>query len=401
MATENLADRGYVATSPYDSNDPPRFGQLVETAKSAFLVELDKYFDYKTSDATEKISEVLNIEKYALGASTGETSLQTVVNTIMAYADTPDQFPMISITSANVKQRSMNIGTNIVAVVQYAPSIVGTVAGPFNLDQGSDDPWSIEFITWPDGTEDSETTSTISFPSTYFSDPTAVTAAEICEFVNRTLALYSSWSYTSDGYIRISAGGRCSSGNLANYIEITDGTTALLSALGFTIGDSDTYLSADNLPRRRYSSTADMVVNIDVVTDSLTTRTELSDLVFSFFSYYMEKRRFQFYGRSYFDRDTDPEEWFHIILKNQFNWSAEVTKARQGGEQYDQVYAIRGSVPIFIEDFIDKEISHPAFMDTATQTMEQSANDENDERVDSTDTDLPDGDYTTAINYSK
>ena len=42
MATENLSDRGYQSTSPYDSNDPPRFGQLVEIAKEAFLVELVK-----------------------------------------------------------------------------------------------------------------------------------------------------------------------------------------------------------------------------------------------------------------------------------------------------------------------------------------------------------------------
>ncbi len=399
MATENLADRGYVATEPYDSTDPPRFGQLVETAKSAFLAEVDLYFDYKTSDATEKISEVPNIEKYALGASTGEKDLQTVVNTIMAYADTPDQFPMISITSANVKQKDMNIGSNVVAAVQYPPSVVGTAAGPFDLDQGSDDPWSIEFVTWPDGTESSETTSTLAVPSTYFSDPTAITAAELCAFMNRSQSLYSTWSYTSDGYIRISAGGICSSNTMADYIEITGGTSALLTALGFTVGDSDTYLSTTNLPKRRYYSAADMVINIDVVTDSLTTRTELSDLVYSFFSYYMEKRRFQLFGRSYFDRTIDPEEWFHVILKNQFNWSAEVTKARQGGEQYDQVYAIRGSIPIFIEDFIDKELESPAFIDEATRTYETDYGAPDAERPESSDTDFPDGDYATSINY--
>jgi len=401
MVAENYDDRKYVATSPYDSNDPPRFGQLVETAKSAFLVELDQYFNYKTSDVTEKITSIPNIEKYALGASTGENSLQTVVNTILAYADTPDKFPMISITSANVKQKSMGIGQNLVSVVQYSPSVVGTQTENFNIDHGSDDPWYIEFTTWPGGTEDSALTSTIAFPSTAFSDATDVTAAELCNYVNTSQALFSTWSSTSSGAIRIAAGGAASANTLAKYIEITDGTTELLTALGFTVGDSDTYLSTTNVPRRRYVSAADMVINIDVITDSLTTRTELSDLVFSFFSYYMEKRRFQFFGRSYFDRDLDPEEWFHIILKNQFLWSTEITKPRQGGEQYDQIYAIRGSIPIFIEDFIDKTVTAPAFVDNAPRTINPEYGGSDPGYPGSSSITSPDGDYFQGINYKK
>ena len=401
MATENLAERIYVATSPYDTNDPPRFGQLVETAKAAFLVELNQYFSYKTEDASDKIIEVPNIEKYALGASTGESSLQTVVNTILSYSDTPDKFPMIAITSANVKQRSMNIGSNIVAAVQYPPSVVGTKAGPFNLNHGSDDPWSIEITTWPGGTEASEMVSTLAIPSVYFSDPTSITASQLCTYINRSQALYSTWGIVSGDYIRISAGGAASANTLAKYVEITGGDTELLTALGFTVGDSDTYLSTTNVSKRRYYSAADMVVNIDVVTDSLTTRTELSDIVYSFFSYYMEKRRFQFFGRSYFDREIDPSEWFHVILKNQFSWSSEVTKSRQGGEQYDQVYAIRGSIPIFIEDFIDKDMTAPAFVDDAPRVISPGYSAPDAEAPESSDTDLPDGDYFNGLNYSK
>ena len=401
MVAENYDNRKYVSTPPYSSDDPPRFGQLVETAKSAFLVELNQYFSYKTSDASEKITSVPNIEKYALGASTGENSLQTVVNTILAYADTPDKFPMVSITSANVKQRTMGIGSNIVSVVQYAPSVVGTKYENFNLDHGSDDPWYIEFTTWPGGTEDSALSSTIAFPSGAFSDATSVTAAEVCNYINMSQALYSTWSYTSDGAIRIMSGGVASANTLSKYIEITGGTSSLLTAFGFTVGDSDTYLSTTNVPRRRYISSADMVINLDVITDSLTTRTELSDLVYSFFSYYMEKRRFQFFGRSYFERGLDPEEWFHIILKNQFAWSTEITKPRQGGEQYDQIYAIRGSIPIFVEDFIDKSVTAPAFLDNASRTINSEYGGSDPGYPGSSSVTSPDGDYFQGINYKK
>ena len=121
----------------------------------------------------------------------------------------------------------------------------------------------------------------------------------------------------------------------------------------------------------------------------------------AFFSYYIEKRRFQFFGRSYFDRTTTPEEWYHVVLKNQFAWSAEITRPRQGGEQYDQVYAIRGSVPIFIEDFIDKEMTAPAFIDDAPRTLEQSSNNPDSTEPDTSLSSYPDGDYFSGINYKK
>ena len=101
----------------------------------------------------------------------------------------------------------------------------------------------------------------------------------------------------------------------------------------------------------------------------------------------MEKRRFQLFGRSNFDRDQDPDEWYHISFNNQFSWSAEVTRPRQGGEQYEQIYAIRGSVPIFIEDFIDLDIvDAPVFLER--------------DYITGADPSFPDGDYY-GVNYLK
>jgi hypothetical protein len=364
MSTENLLDRVYVPTQPFDSTDPPRFSQLSETAKDSFASELRKFFDYKEATFTSNIEEVPSIQKFALGSGTGEDSLETMVTLLMAYSDFPDKFPMISITSTSGRERKLNIGSNFVASVQYPPSVVGSEVGPFNFVPltGEDDPLYIEFLTYPNGSVESETTSRISFSSYIFSDLSNVTMDEVVEQVNKSQALYYTLSKTSLGYLRIETGGVCARA-VPNSIEITGGSARALTLLGLSIGDSDDYLSTSNPPRNRYGLAGDMIINIDVVTDDINTRTELQDLVYEFFTFNLEKRRFQFFGRSYWDRDLSPEEWFHIVFNNQFSWSSEVTMPKQGGLQHDQVYAIRGSVPIFIEDFVDRKIiNEPVFL---------------------------------------
>ena len=354
---EDLAGRVPVATSPYDSNDLPRFGELSESAKDVFRTELELYFDYKTADSTTKIIEATNIQKFALGASTGEQSLETVVSMLMSYGDRRDQFPMIAITSTSEREKPLGIGNNFVAHVQYPPRVNGTKVGPFNITDG----WTLEITTWPLGTVASATVSTITFASCLFSSLTAATIAQVVYAIN-VQALYYTAEATPEGYLRLRTGGVCANPT-PNYIEVTGGTAACLSAFGFTVGQSDTYLNTARPPRNRYYMAADMTVNIDVVSDDINTRTELSDLVFKFFAYHMEKRTFQFFGRSYFSENISPEEWWHIILNRTFSWSGELNTPRPGGVQHDHIYAKRGSIPITIIDYMDKELtSAPIFL---------------------------------------
>jgi hypothetical protein len=362
---ENFSERKLIPTEPFDSNDPPRFGQLVETAKDSFAREFKNYFSYKTSDISSKLNEIPNIEKYHFDPSNNSMGdYGTTVDLILSFADTPDKFPMVAITSAQVQENKLSIGGNLATPVQYPPSVVGNVSGPYSLQDG----WTIEFKTWPGGTVASETTSTITFHEFRYQDINNVTLTEIINDIRNTQALYYTLEETPDGFLRISTGGPAAR-STPNYIEITGGDPDCLAAFGFSVGDSDTYLSQDNLPRNRYYIASDMTINIDVIGDSANTKQELSDLIFQFFAYYMEKRQFQFLGRSYFQRGLDPEEWFHIIFKNNFSWSSEVVKPRPGsGEGYDYIYAVRGSMPITIVDFIDKEIpySTPQYLDDSS-----------------------------------
>lgn len=371
--TENL-DQTITPTQPLDGDDLPRFGQLVETAKDVLKKELIDYFNIITaSDATNKILEIPNIEKFALGSTGATSELETVVNLIMQFADTPQKFPCVAITASNLRQRNMNIGVDLVAAVQYPPYVDSSNTGPFTLQDG----WTLTLKTRPLGTVSSEVTSTIVISSSQFSDITSVTTQELADVITKQQALYYKAVALSSGALRLQTGGPLAK-ETPNYIEITGGTAAFLTELGFTVGQSMDYTDSTNPPRNRYGLTADLTLNVDVVADSLNTRGELADLIYTFFAFYLEKNRFQFIGRSYQETGLDPEEWYHIVLQNQFNWGGETATPRQGGEQLEHIYSIRGSVPVTVLDYIDRTVTEPSFVEEETYTFDST---------------LPQGDY--------
>ena len=132
---------------------------LSRNASFGFFYELKNYFDIHAVEITSKIAEVPNIQKFALGATSGENSFEQVIDLIQSYGVTPDAYPMIAITSANVREKPMGLGSGFVTSVQYPPSVVGTKTGPFSFTDG----WTLEFKTWPNGHEASETTTTLVF----------------------------------------------------------------------------------------------------------------------------------------------------------------------------------------------------------------------------------------------
>jgi hypothetical protein len=381
MSREDLTVRYTIPTEPYDSNDPPRFSQLIETVKDVFAKELSDYFTYVTStsssvDTRYRMNELPTIKKYAKGISVSSVAngdLETVAKIMMSYADSPDKFPMVAITSASFREKKLGIGNNFVDHVQEAPRVEGTKAGPFRLTSG----WTIEVETCPYGLSANTTTSTITLSSSLFADMTSATISAVVNAINAQ-ALYITASATSEGYLRLSCGGPCAP-TTPNTIEVTGGTTACLKALGLTVGQSDTYLNTERPPKNRYGLMGDLTVNLDVITDDLNERGEVSDLVHSFFDFWMEKRRFQFIGRSYQEEGITPPEWYHIILKNDFTWGGEINVPRLGGELYDYIYANRGSVSLTALDFIDRPL-------TVTPIFLQSSDVVYDE-------DLPMGDY--------
>lgn len=360
MSREDLTARTPTVTTPYDATDPPRSFQLLETAKDAFASELRTFFTYVSADARYKINELPTIEKYARGTTlpgVQEGDLETVVKTMMSYADSEDKFPMIAITSTTLRERRMGIGSNFVDHVQEAPRVEGTVAGPFALTDG----WTITLNTVPRGLVENTQASTITFASILFPDITDASIDDVVRAINMQ-ALYYTASATTDGYLRLSCGGPCAEPT-PNIIRITGGTAACLTAFGLTVGQTDTYLNTARPPKNRYGLMADLVVNLDVITDDLNERGEVSDLLYDFFGFWMEKRGFQFLGRSHQTEGITPEEWYHVIFRSEFSWGGEINVPRLGGDVYDYIYANRGSIPITIVDFIDRPLTaHPIFL---------------------------------------
>jgi len=351
LATEDLNSRDYKVTQPFDNNDPPRFGQLTETAKDVFVKELTEYFNIENPEFILEIEETPNVEKFSVGQDTNSRlNLAETVNVIIKYGDVQDKFPMIAVTTSSTREKRLGIGNNFSCHVQDPPSIEGSVEGPYNINIEH----MIELVTWPLGDESSAKISTISFTSGSFNDNTLVSIDQLVKAIN-IQALYYTAEKTSDGKLKLMAGGKAAR-HSPNYIEVVGGDQELLNAIGLSVGQSDSYLNPDNPPKNRYYTAAEIVMNVDVITDDIPTRTELSDLIYHFFTFVMEKRRFEFIGRSYREI-VDPEEWYHIILHNDFSWSGEYNTNRQVGDTYDYIYAVRGSVPITIIDYINRKLT--------------------------------------------
>jgi len=305
-----------------------------------------------------KISEIPTIEKFAhMGSGSTERSMETVMNLIMSQADTPDRFPMIAITSASMREKRLSIGGNFASDGQYPSSVQGTTQGNVDLNPG----WTLQLKTYPyANSRDPELReiaeiSTILFEEVIFGDIHNASPEDVAAAINMQALFYHAVT-TPDGFMRIVAGGPAASG-VPNSIEIIGGDPECLAALGFTVGQYDTYENLENPPKQRFVVAAEMTINIDVVTDSLNTRTELADLVYDYFAFYMERQYFQIIGRSYYNPDLEPPEWYQLILKGEFNWAGEYATPRAGGDQREQIYSIRGSVPLIAVDFVNRDVN--------------------------------------------
>ena len=133
MAIDDFSGpRVHRATEPFDPADPPKFGQLVETAKDAIASELKRFFDLRSTDIRAKLGQFPTIEKFAHSSSgsTVQQSLETVMNLIISFGDTPDKYPMIAITSASSKEKVLGIGDVQANSGQRDPYVTAENAGP-------------------------------------------------------------------------------------------------------------------------------------------------------------------------------------------------------------------------------------------------------------------------------
>lgn len=376
FAQDDLGIKQNAPTLALKTTDNFKFSQLVETAKDVFVRELREFLSQPPANAV-RFSEPLNIEKYAFPEPNSAVDpYETLLSIIRVVPDYLQKLPLIAVTQAGGSQRPIGLGGAFVDHVQLPPRLRSSNAGTYDLSAlwGLASPPQLVVSTQPNGVDD--VTSTLLLPRPYFPTPAAVTARQIADVISRQ-ALYMqarSVDVSGSNYLELVAGGPIKmthpssvGGSRAHHsgtepetpsrIEILAGSTAdLLTALGFTVSQSDDSDNAARPPANRYATSANFTVGLDVGATSDNERTEITDLLLYFLNIYLNDKRFTFYGQHVFE---DPaagattERYFQIIL-NSWNMVAETDIPRPGAEGEDKIYATRFNIPIIVYDYVDR-----------------------------------------------
>lgn len=138
------------------------------------------------------------------------------------------------------------------------------------------------------------------------------------------------------------------------YVLTEPGTTAR-----FFIGAYDNWKNPLRPPKHRYSMSFDLNVEISVLTEDDNTRSELSDLVISFFSFFLEQKYFAFFGRTGFPgQEAITNESYDITIRSPISGFNETEVARPG-DGTGKVYISSLVVPVRINQFLDRAALWP------------------------------------------
>lgn len=359
MATE-LFDRQFRGTAPDDRFDPPRFGQMVETTKDAFVLALRSFFD--DTQIPNRRSELPVIDKYATGFAAGLDPFETTVQIVQEYPDILEQVPHISVTAGGVQNRRLTTGLTLIGQPQYPPRVEGTATGPYDTTPAP--PLPPPFLAQPVLTLRYRTQprqrgvwveSQVVFAPSRFASPAAATVEDVVRVINEQ-ALYIQASVTPEATIRLEAGGR-GGGIRDTAIEILGTSDAvLLERLGFSAGQSDNFLNTARRPRNRYHMAGDVTVNVDVISVDPNTRQELADLIYSWATFWIERDNFEIQGRTWDDEDVNaPEEWFHVVFKQEVSMGAN-SEVPRPGDGKDKLHIQRVTVPVTTFLYLDREV---------------------------------------------
>lgn len=351
-----------------------RFGQTLETVKDTFVRELRSFFAAPVA-AASRFAEALTIDKYVI-SQTSTDPTENIITLIRQQPDILQKLPLISITGATGQRRSMGLGGAFVGNVQYPPRLRAANPEPYDLSAvlGTPAP-QLVFVTQPDGLTD--VMSTLLFPNLFFPTPGAVTAQQLANAIN-IQALYArarAVSVSGSTYLELLAGGpmkmtgpnrypegqRKYNGGIEpetpNGIEITaDSTAALLTALGYTVGQSDDSTNSLRQPMSRYAMSRNLSIGLDVGATSDNERTEISDLLSYFLEIYLNDRQFTFYGQHIFEEPgtgVTSERYFQIVLGD-YTMTGEADIPRPDSEREDKVFVNRFNIPVTCFDYVDR-----------------------------------------------
>jgi len=352
------------ATIPKDTDDPPRFGQPVETTKDVFTLELEKFFNRQDISASRR-SEVPTIRKFDI--STTASSHETAVQIIQKLPDLDENLPLVAILGANVRNMFMGIGGQFVNSVVVPSFISSSNTETYALQ----DQQTLKFRTITP--QKTEKVTTIIFRTSRFVDITLATAQEVVNEIVFQSLFATALVNSSDG-VDLIYGGPLSGGSLGDII-IGDGNGdagTAAAVLGFTDGQSALFI--DTIAKNRYLQSSSVDIAIEVVAEDYNVRTELVDLVWTFFTFYMDERDYMFFGRSIFNASI-PDETYQIIIKPDLSISGE-SEVPRPGDEVDKLFVNRINIPVTTIQYTDRAVvtsgGAPLYRDASTVSIEDT-----------------------------
>jgi hypothetical protein len=338
------------ATTPDVTVQRPVFGGISDVTKDAFILELRHYL--QTSYTKVPDGELPRIGKYAVSGDVSTDPLETAVALVRSHPDITENLPVIAVMSTSGKNKKLGFSDSTTGFTIKPATVTGTEEGPFALTDGD----TLIFTTQPDGVETNIVTSTMVFRDFMFDDISQATLQEIINVINFQ-ALYASAFAARTGagtMLSLKAGGP--QGRVfPNKITITGGTARTI--FGFTLNQEDQNYGAGKVAYSRHHMAADFSVMVEVLAESDNIRTELSDLVYSFFAYVLNERKFQFYGRSVYSDDILDEHYQIIVKDNEMSISGDQEIPRSG-DQKDKIYVCRMTIPVTTIMYSDRIITN-------------------------------------------
>ena len=355
MANE-LFDNKFRSVSPDDQHDPPRFGQILETTKDAFVLALREFFN--SDQVPGRTQELPTIEKYAAGFAAANDPFLTTVEIVQEYPDILEALPHVSVTAASAQNKRMTAGSTLIAQVQYPPRIEGTNQPTFDFSTSDGTVRKLAIKTQPNRTGIWEETC-ILFRRERFVDWSAATMAETLRVINERMDFVQAFE-TPEGTLGIQCGGPRGGDRRPNAIEVMATSDAgLLTALGMTVGQADSSFNQARAPQNRYHMSSAVTINIDVLSVDPNTRREVADLIYSWATFWMERNNFELEGRTWRDEEvSSPDEWYHISFHQEVSMGAHQETARLNDAK-DKIHIQRVTVPVTTWMYLDRAVRKP------------------------------------------
>jgi hypothetical protein len=354
--SDELFDKRYRPTTPADLNDPPQFAQPLETTKDAFVLGLRTFFDQQQVQG--RLRELPTIQKYQAGFDAGNDPFLTTVEIVQEFPDILERLPHISVTAASARNRRMTIGVPLIDQVQYPPRVEASATGPFDLSTATGvvpAEYVLRYRTQPER-RGVWVESQVILRQSRFADWTQATVQDVVRVINEQ-ALFARAFVTAEGTVAIECGGPAGGDVRPNVIEVLGTSTpGILTLLGFTAGQTDNVFNTTRPPANRYHLASEVVVNIDVLSVDVNTRRELTDLIYGWAIFWLERDFYELQGRTWTDEDVnDPQEWWHIVFHQEVSVGQfQAFDRPQSGK--DKAHVQRVTVPVTTYQYIDRPV---------------------------------------------